>query len=300
MIPLTILIATYNRAASLEGTLRTVAAQTADPAAWECVVVNNNSSDDTQARAEAFAAAHPALCIRVVREPQQGLSPARNRGIAESRGAVVAFVDDDERLEAGFVDAYLDFFDAHPEALAAGGRVVAEYVAGRPRWMSGFTEQPVANPTDWGDEVCAFPAGHIPAGGNMAFRREVFDRFGAFDPALGRTGTVLLGGEESDLFERLGRAGVRFWYVPGATIRHVIPPEKLTRDYFRRLCYNVGVSQRRRAERHGRSLRLIGAEVAKWVATLGIAAAYLATLRCAKARYLLLMRWQITKGLTRG
>lgn len=300
MIPLTILIATYNRAASLEETLRTVATQTADPALWECVVVDNNSDDDTYARAEAFAAAHPLLRVRAVHEPRQGLSPARNRGIAESCGAVVAFVDDDERLDAGFAAAYLHFFAAHPEALAAGGRVVAEYVAGRPRWMSGFAEQPVANPTDWGSVVCKFPAGHIPAGGNMAFRREVFDRFGAFDPALGRTGTVLLGGEESDLFERLGRAGVRFWYVPGATIRHIIPPEKLTRDYFRRLCYNVGVSQRRRAERHGRRLRLFAVEAAKWIATLGIAVAYLFTLRPCKARYLLLMRWQITKGLARG
>lgn len=300
MIRLSVVIATYNRASSLEAILGTLAAQTAEPSLWECIVVDNNSRDHTAQRFAAFAAAHPELNLRMVCETRQGLSAARNRGLAAACGAYVAIVDDDELLNDAFIASYIDFFDNHTDALAAGGRVVPQYVTGRPAWMSGFTEQPIANPTDWGDAVREFPAGHIPAGGNMAFRRSALERAGGFDLSLGRTGNTLLGGEESDLFERLARAGVRFWYVPGAVIRHVIPPAKLTDDYFRRLCYNVGVSQRRRALLHGRLGRLHMAETVKWAVTLGVALFYTVSFRPAKARYLLRMRWEITKGLARG
>ena len=56
---LSLIISTYNRAESLLRTLESVAAQTAMPKTWECIVVNNNSTDDTAARFAAFAAAHP-------------------------------------------------------------------------------------------------------------------------------------------------------------------------------------------------------------------------------------------------
>lgn len=295
MIRLSLIIATYNRSAQLVETLRSVAAQDAPRGEWECVVVDNNSSDDTAERVARFAAEHPALALRCVREPRQGLSHARNRGIAESRGAVIAVIDDDERIVAGFVGAYLDFFDARPEAAAAGGPIVAEYPSGRPRWMSRWTERPIANPMDFGPKVRLFPAGRIPGGGNMAFRRSTVGRIGAFDPALGRTGRRLIGGEESDFFERMRRCGLEIWYVPGAVMYHIIPAEKLTDDYFRRLCYNVGVSQRLRCEAAGRwcVVRALAVEALKWAATLALCLG----LRPAQGRRLVRMRREITRGL---
>ena len=81
---LSLIVATYNRAEQLLTTLRSVAAQTAPAAEWECVVVDNNSTDDTAARFEEFRTAHPELPLRRVSETRQGLSWARNRGIAET------------------------------------------------------------------------------------------------------------------------------------------------------------------------------------------------------------------------
>lgn len=294
---LSLIVATYNRAEQLLTTLRSVAAQTAPPAEWECVVVDNNSTDDTAARFEAFRAAHPALPLRRVFEPRQGLSWARNRGIAETTGDVVAIIDDDERIVPEFIAAYIAFFDAHPEAASAGGPIVAEYPAGRPAWMSRYTERPIANPIDLGPAPRPFPHGRIPGGGNMALRRTALERHGAFDPQLGRRGTRLLGGEESDLFARLARAGEQCWYVPGAVMHHIIPPSKLTRDYFDRLCRNIGVSQRTRAAIDGSRLRLWTGEAVKWCATLGIALGYCLTGRAARAAWLVRMRRQITAGL---
>lgn len=293
MIRLSLIIPTHNRAPQLIRALESVERQELPGAQWECVVVDNASTDDTQERFAAFAAAHPELNLRIVFEPEAGVSYARNRGFAEARAACVASIDDDERINPGFLRAYADFFDVHPEAVVAGGCIIAEYVTGRPAWMSKYTEMPVANPMDFGPAVRPFPAGRVPGGGNMAFRRDAVLRYGGFDPSLGRVGRELIGGEENDLFERMRAAGETIWYVPGAVMWHIIPPEKLTEAYFRRLCYNVGVSQRVRAQIHCRQAKTRLMEIVKWGATLLLCC----TMRPIQARWLVRMRVQITRGL---
>ena len=293
MIRLSLVIATYNRAEQLMVTLGSVAVQNAAPATWECIVVDNNSADDTRQRVESFAREHNRLNIRYIFESNQGLSHARNAGIKASRGDIIAFVDDDERIVEEFITAYIELFDQHPDAMAAGGKIVAEYPTGRPRWMSHYTEQPIANPMDFGNSVRLFPAGRIPGGGNMAMRRRLLESVGVFNTALGRTGKRLLGGEESDLFERIARHGYKVYYVPRAVMYHIIPAEKLTRDYFVRLATNTGISQRTRAMQNNRLANLYVGEVMKWAATLLLCLVH----RPAQSQYLILMRRYISKGI---
>ena len=290
---MSLVIATYNRAEQLMVTLGSVAMQNAEAESWECIVVDNNSSDNTRERVEAFKSEHNSLNIRYIFEQNQGLSYARNAGIVASRGDIVAFIDDDERIVSDFVSAYIDLFDQHPDAMAAGGEIIAEYPTGRPRWMSRYTERPIANPMSFGDRVKLFPSSRIPGGGNMAMRRRVFDSIGMFNTSLGRTGKRLLGGEESDLFERIVKHEYRVYYAPRAVMYHIIPKEKLSRDYFVRLATNTGISQRTRAELNHTMLKLYVAEVAKWVATLLLCLIH----RPAQSRYLILMRKQISKGI---
>lgn len=297
MLRLSLIIATYNRSASLIRALESVAQQNAPASEWECVVINNNSTDDTQERFAEFVAAHPDLNIRMVTELRQGLSFARNRGIRESEAEYIAIIDDDERISPDFITSYISLFDSTPDAVAAGGPIVAEYPSGRPRWMSHFTERPVANTMYFGDKVREFPEGRIPGGGNMAIRRSAVRRYGVFDTSLGYVGESLVGGEESDLFERLRIAEAKYYYVPTAVMYHIIPPEKLTANYLSRLSYNIGVSQLRRALYYRRRARVRIKELFKWVVTLVLALWYLVTLQWSKAKYLLLMRYNITKGL---
>jgi glycosyltransferase involved in cell wall biosynthesis len=297
MLRLSLIIATYNRSASLIRALESVAQQNAPASEWECVVINNNSTDDTQERFAEFVAAHPDLNMRMVTELRQGLSFARNRGIRESEAEYIAIIDDDERISPDFITSYISLFDSTPDAVAAGGPIVAEYPSGRPRWMSHFTERPVANTMYFGDKVREFPEGRIPGGGNMAIRRSAVRRYGVFDTSLGYVGESLVGGEESDLFERLRIAEAKYYYVPTAVMYHIIPPEKLTANYLSRLSYNIGVSQLRRALYYRRRARVRIKELFKWVVTLVLALWYLVTLQWSKAKYLLLMRYNITKGL---
>ena len=293
MIDLTLIIATYNRAEQLMVTLGSVATQQYPAERWECVVVDNNSKDNTRERVEAFATAHPDLNIRYCFEQNQGLSHARNRGIKEAQGEILAFIDDDERIVEDFVASYVELFDTKSDAMAAGGKIIAEYPTGRPRWMSKYTERPIANPMDFGQSVRLFPEGRIPGGGNMAMRRELFDQIGTFNTTLGRTGKSLIGGEESDLFERIAKHHMACYYVPRAVMYHIIPEEKLTQEYFCRLAYNVGVSHYRRAEIHNRVARLFVGEVIKWCATLLLCLVH----HPAQSRQLITMRRHISRGI---
>lgn len=274
-------------------TLASVANQSAEAASWECIVVDNNSKDNTAQRVEEFQKNHPSLNIIYHFESNQGLSHARNAGIERSQGDIVAFIDDDERIVPDFISAYIELFDNHADAMSAGGKIIAEYHTGRPQWMSRYTEQPIANPMDYGDKIRLFPKGKIPGGGNMAMRRDIFNNIGLFDTSLGRTGKKLIGGEESDLFERMAKANMACYYVPRAVMYHIIPAEKLCDDYFDRLSYNIGVSQYTRATIHNRTTALYLGEVVKWCATLLLCLFH----RPIQSRYLIKMRRNITRGI---
>jgi glycosyltransferase involved in cell wall biosynthesis len=274
-------------------TLASVANQSAEAASWECIVVDNNSKDNTAQRVEEFQKNHPSLNIIYHFESNQGLSHARNAGIERSQGDIVAFIDDDERIVPDFISAYIELFDNHADAMSAGGKIIAEYPTGHPQWMSRYTEQPIANPMDYGDKIRLFPKGKIPGGGNMAMRRNIFNNIDLFDTSLGRTGKKLIGGEESDLFERMAKANMACYYVPRAVMYHIIPAEKLCDDYFDRLSYNIGVSQYTRATIHNRTTALYLGEALKWCATLVLCLIH----RPIQSRYLIKMRRNITRGI---
>lgn len=299
MSRLSIVIATYNRAPNLVRTLGSLTRQTLDASEWETVVVNNNSSDNTSELFARFASAHPALNLRMVEEKNQGLSYARNRGIAESTGAYIAIIDDDEEVNDDFVRAYVEFFDSHPDAAAGGGKVTPLYEFEIPKWLSPIAERPIAGTIDMGAEVVPFKGERYPAGGNMAVRRTVIEKYGAFNPELGRTGTKLLAGEEKDLFRRLKTAGEKIYYVPRAQILHIIPQSRLTREYFSRATRMVGISERIRTMNISTAayLKRLGAEAVKWCATAVLAAWYLIKLQPSKGSYLFILRWNITLGL---
>ena len=79
-------------------------------------------------------------------------------------------------------------------------------------------------------------------GGNAVIRKQWVDRVGFFDPALGRIKDVLFTGEDADYHQRLIAAGARGFYVPALRILHHIPPERLTKSYYRRWCFYRGIS----------------------------------------------------------
>jgi len=245
-----VLIATFNRADMLDDTLASLARMAVKPGLeWECLVIDNNSTDGTKDVLERRATNFP-VPLRYLFEGCQGRSSALNRGIAAARSDVLVFTDDDVRAADGWLDA------AH-EALAspidpsigfAGGPVRPRWETSPPAWLDlerGDLWGTIAIQDHGGAPFVYEERRKVPLGANMAVRREVFDRAGLFRADLGRTGDgrLVLGQEVPEFLIRARNAGFRGMYLPAMEVHHHVPAARLTRRYFRRWWFGKGVSR---------------------------------------------------------
>jgi GT2 family glycosyltransferase len=187
--------------------------------------------------------------VRVLREPRIGLSTARNAGVRAARGEVVAFTDDDAFPDPGWLRALLSALEP-AGTLVAGGPVAPLFEGQLPAW---FTARflPYLAAWDRGPEGHPLVYNEYPRGNNIAFRREVFARFGGFTRHLGRTGRSLLSCEETELCLRVERGGGAIVYAPAARVRHLTAAGRLTTDWLERRFFAQGRSEAIVEWRHG-------------------------------------------------
>jgi GT2 family glycosyltransferase len=215
-----LIIITLRRAALLRMTLAALARQTRP--IDEVIVVDNGPDPDTEAAARDAGA-------RYVVEPQRGYGSARNRGLAEARGDVLYFLDDDCVAEPDWAERLWEALESERADLAGGSRVSARRgLAATLEYLS--TDGPVLSPK--------LPAGPAPflSTSNLIFRREVVDRAGAFDEKLAMC-------EDRDFTARARAAGFRLRFEPSARVTHWSSVERAS-DYFARMRhYGFGTSQ---------------------------------------------------------
>jgi glycosyltransferase involved in cell wall biosynthesis len=244
----TVLIATYNRAALLGETLASIARLRVPPTfRWEAIVVDNNSSDDTRQVVERHAAGFP-VALRYLFEPRQGRSSALNTGIAAARGRVIAFTDDDVRVEEGWLaHAAAPLLDGDETIAYTGGPIRPIWGAPPPAWLDlveGHLWGTIAIQDHGAERFVYEERRKVPLGANMAARKGLFGAIGGFRADLGRTGgRLVLGQEVPELLLRARDAGFRGLYVPEMALHHHVPAGRLTRRYFRRWWFGKGVSR---------------------------------------------------------
>jgi glycosyltransferase involved in cell wall biosynthesis len=294
-----VIFCTYNREKYIYNALKSIAKQDFSYADYEIVLINNNSTDRTESICNQFREDYPKVGFRYFIETNQGLSYARNRGVKESRGNVLVFVDDDATVFESYLSSINNFLDAHPEVNACGGPIVPVYEVEKPKWLSHYTEQLLGGALYEGETVKPFRNGKYPGGGNSAFRKEVFEKYGLFNVELGRKGTGLIGAEEKDLYDRLTCGSEQFYYLPQMGIYHYIPEKKLTKAHFIELTYSIGKSERIRTKGVSRKAyrNRVLAECKKWIASLVLFAGYTLALSPGKGWKLLQFRWYVSKGL---
>ena len=295
---LSVILCTYNRERYIYNVLQSIAAGGFGD--YEIVLVNNNSTDGTESECQRFAKDHPEVAMRYCVEKQQGLSYARNRGIMESQGEVLVYVDDDAVVNREYLQTYADFFNRNKEAVAAGGPITPRYDGcEEPSWMSHYTRQLVTGELNLGTREREFPKGAFPGGGNAAYRKSVFNEVGLFNVELGRKGNSLIGAEEKDLFDKMTSRGMKFYYLPNAILYHLIPPKKLTQDYFDRLTYGIGVSERYRTMQIGKKkyLNRLLKEAVKWGGTMVLWTGFALKGQFSKGNKLVAFRKNVTRGL---
>jgi GT2 family glycosyltransferase len=225
------------RGEGLEACLRSLA--DLDYPDYEVIVVDNRP---------AGASPVDLPGVRVVRETRRGISAARNRGLEEVTGEIVAFTDDDVEVDRGWLLAIATRLSEHPEeacvsGLALPGELETSAQVALEEYYGGFgprTFEPVSHRMraprgraplspatvdalgadgNVRRSFSLYAAGSLGLGANMAFRSRTLREVGGFDVALG-AGTDARGGEDLLMFARLAWRGYSIAFDPAAIVYH--------------------------------------------------------------------------------
>lgn len=230
-----VVVATYNRSDTMRGTIESLMNQECDGFAYEVIVVDNNSTDDTRRTIEELQATPGYENLHYFFEEQQGVSYARNRGIAEARAPVLAFTDDDIRPANNWVKSINDGFRRFPQVDCIGGKVLPEIGTEFPAWLTSKHWTPLAL-MDLGDEAIELhvDTGAGLVGANMAVRAAALADVGSFRTQLQRVKDGLGSLEDHEMQLRLSAAGKRLMYLPEVIVYAQVFAERLTMTYHRR------------------------------------------------------------------
>jgi glycosyltransferase involved in cell wall biosynthesis len=246
-------VCTQNRAEMLRGALASLYDLATSGFAYEIIVIDNASTDDTQqVISEAAVACRNPL--RGVFEPEKGIVSARNRGIRESRGRWIAFFDDDQLADRYWL-AELYRGASQRRCRVVGGSVHLSFPEGCTRRLDP-TVRMLLGEAMLSEEPREYGRRLTPGCGNLMIERSVFDKVGVFERTVdGR-------GEDTDLFSRIELASIAGWYIPSAIVHHLTPPERLAESYLLNLAKRMGtgIAQRQAAQFGG------GRFVALWLA----------------------------------
>lgn len=292
----TFIICTYNRVQYLNDTLKSIFKCDYSDLHFELLVVDNNSEDQTKEVVQKYKKRNENIVVHYVQEPQQGLSYARNRGIKEAEAEYVVFLDDDINAGETLLTAWASFFQAHPSAAAGGGKIHVQFDDPRPHWMAHFL-LPLLGHHDLGDDFKVYPKNKFPFGGNMGFKKSIFDDIGNFNADLGRKGTSLGAQEEKELFQRIRARDKDIFYLPSAFLYHRVNKKRLTVDYIKKQAIGLGRSMRLRfGNSTGKKMSGWLSEVGKLIVSVPLAVAYALSFNISKAKILMQFRWWIWKG----
>ena len=249
-----VVICTHNpRASYLERVLSALAAQTLDRGFWELILVDNASVEPVGADLRW----HPGA--RLVTESKLGLVHARSRGIQESTGGILIFVDDDNVLAPEYLDAARAIAGERPYLGAWSGQIRGEFEIEPPPWARPYVGMLALREPErdiWGNATESWDG--TPWGAGMCVRRSVATAWIQalqHDPArqlLGRCGTGLAAAEDCDLAYTACDMGLGTGVFRRLQVMHLIPRERLELSYFTRLAEGTAFSEAiLRSLRHG-------------------------------------------------
>jgi len=235
----TVIVCTYNRCQNLSKALDSVA-RSALPSSiqWDVIVVDNNSKDRTREVVDALCSRWPGR-FSYLFEPRQGKSYALNTGVSRAGGDILAFMDDDVEVDPQWL-CNLTAPLNHQEWAGAGGRILPETSFVPKRWMDVSMRYGLAPLAvfDLGPDPCELK--EPPFGTNMAFRKEMFTKYGGFRTDLGPQPDSEIRSEDSEFGSRLLSAGERFSYEPSAVVYHSVPQNRTRRKYFQTWWFDKG------------------------------------------------------------
>ncbi|HET7574092.1 MAG TPA: glycosyltransferase, partial [Solirubrobacterales bacterium] len=229
---LSVVICTRDRPDSVRITLESILACEYPADRYEVIVVDNAAEGDSLVEL-VDAEFQREVAVRVVREPEPGLSHARNRGVAESRGEIVVFADDDVLVDRNWLYLLAAAFRTGDRVGASSGLTLPDVLeTPTQRWIEGFggrvrgfdrrvydVEDPPAD-----RPLFPFTVGDFGAGRNMAFDRRLLEELGGFDVALG-PGALAHDGDDVEALLRVLLSRHQLVHDPKAIVWHAHPRE---------------------------------------------------------------------------
>ncbi len=230
----TIVVPTFRRPEPLLRALRSCQRQVGLAFAdFEVVVVDNSPDGSAQPTVVAAQAAEPGLMLRWIHEPVAGISAARNKGVASAQGQHIAFLDDDEEAEPGWLAALVEA-QRVSSADAVFGAVKGRF-EGPQRDDAALFEAEMTR--DFPEAAGPVPVWRVASlgSGNSLFVRSCFDTAEPFLPSLG-----LSGGEDSALIRRLIAKGRRLQWCPAARVVEYFGEDRLTMRFLLKRRFSAG------------------------------------------------------------
>jgi len=241
MLKISAVVCTYKRTDYLGHALRSLCDQTLNRDEYEILVVDNAVEAEAERIVEEFQ--DGSINLRYVPEPAVGLSRARNTGLAEARGLYVAYIDDDARADARWLETLVNAFEqTSPAPAAVGGRVWLDWEGEKPGWVPDEM-LPLYTCVDLGEEGHGLRNDEFLVGANLAFEKKGLQAIAGFDPNLGRQGVVLLSGEEAHVLQKLQSLGCTVRYEPAAVVWHSVHPSRKRPGWLMKRLFWDGASQ---------------------------------------------------------
>ena len=242
---LTVLICTHNRVDLLERAIASLNAAQRPAIPVQILVAANACTDNTVERMRDYQSrCEPgALPLRLIEVPTPGKSHALNHALPQIETDLVAFVDDDHRVDGEYLVAVARAADTWPDAGLYCGRILPDWDGTEPQWVHDvgpYRIYPLPVPRyDQGDTpiTVTLQDGPIPGGGNLVMRRHVFDLAGRFSTDLGPHGHDLGGGEDSEYVMRAMARGVRCQYAPQIVQHHYVDTLRFNTGYLLKKAY---------------------------------------------------------------
>jgi glycosyltransferase involved in cell wall biosynthesis len=296
---ITATISTYNREKYLPQVLESLRKQTLEKSLFEIIVVDNNSPGNTAEICENFRIENPDLNFKYCLETNQGLSHGRNRGIKESKGTYISFIDDDAFLANNYLEVIYTYFEANQSTVSIGSKILLHYENLIPQWENKYLNS-LLGYFNLGDSILEFKTTDYPRGSNMSFRSVIFEEIGGFDVNLGRKANGLAGGEEKDIYNRIyENKKNNVTYIPNAVVFHCVPLERTTSIFIKKQAFGTGNSERVRTQTYGKMsyLKRWLIELFKWGASIILCAIFLLKGQPQKGIMIVRFRYWVSLGL---
>lgn len=247
MLEFSVIVPAFNRSRQLISCLNSLICQNYHNEAFEILVVDNNSSDDTSTEVESFIKKNPNYKIRFFNEKKQGLVHTRHLGVMESTYNQLCFIDDDATAHKNWLLEISKVYEMFPNAAAVGGKIVIQWDSNAPVWIIDYEH--LLGKLDYGSNI--IPNVKYINGANFSIKRNILIDVGGFNPD--QIGKWLIGDGETGLCRKLWDKGYEIIWTPFALVNHhqIVSENATIHDIKRRFInngssdvYNLYVSNR--------------------------------------------------------